>query len=120
MTNIIFETQQSFYEYINNVSNGSQEISDALREDRIGESLGMIIQFTEGVGWISQVISLMQEQNYFIDIDTSQIHEFLEEINDGLEIQDFIVVADMFEYEIQPFFEEAAKKSFNEIKDDEE
>lgn len=120
MTNIILETQQSFYNYIDNVPNGSQTIADALREDRVGEALKMIIQFTEGVSWLSQVVSLMKEQKQFIDIDTGQINEFLAEINNGLEIQDYIVVADMFEYEIQPFFDEVSKKRFYELKDDSE
>jgi hypothetical protein len=112
MKNIIYETQKSFYQYINRVVEGAQTIADYLREDKVGEAMQLIVQFSEGVTWLTQVIVLMRKQKYHININTGQINDFLMEVNDGLERQDYIVVADMFEYEIQPFFEEAAKEKF--------
>ncbi|MBA2874628.1 hypothetical protein [Thermaerobacillus caldiproteolyticus] len=115
MTNIIYETQDSFYQYIERVAVGSQTIADYLREDKVGEAMQLIAQFSEGVSWLTQVIVLMREHLYHINIDPSQMNEFLLEINDGLERQDYVVVADMFEYEIQPFFEEAKEKRFEKV-----
>ncbi|MBB3908594.1 hypothetical protein [Anoxybacteroides rupiense] len=118
MTNLIYETQDSFYEYIVRVAQGAETIASDLREDRIGEALQLIVQFSEGVSWLIQVILLMRENNYSININPSEMNEFLVEINDGLERQDYIIVADMFEYEIKPFFEEAAKEKFHEMKEE--
>jgi hypothetical protein len=118
MTNIIYETQESFYQYIERVIEGSQTIADDLREDKVGEAMQLIAQFSEGVIWLTQVIVLMREHKYHINIDPSQMNEFLLEINDGLERQDYVIVADMFEYEIKPFFEEAAKERFHQMKED--
>lgn len=115
MTNIIHETQVSFYDYIERVAEGAQTIADYLREDRIGEAMQLIVQFSEGISWLSQVIVLMQEHRYYIDVEPSKMNEFLIEINDGLERQDYVIVADMFEYEIQPFFEEAKQKRFEKV-----
>jgi hypothetical protein len=115
MTNIIYETQDSFYQYIERVAVGTQTIADCLREDKISEAMQLIVQFSEGVTWLTQVIVLMREHNYHIEIDPSQMNEFLLEINDGLERQDYVIVADMFEYEIQPFFEEAKEKRFEKV-----
>jgi hypothetical protein len=117
MTNIIYETQDSFYQYIERVAVGTQTIADYLREDKIGEAMQLIAQFSEGVTWLTQVIVLMREHCYYIDIDLSKINEFLMEINEGLERQDYVIVADMFEYEIQPFFEEAKEKRFEKVGD---
>jgi hypothetical protein len=117
MTNLIYETQDSFYQYIERVAVGAQMIADYLREDKVGEAMQLIAQFSEGVTWLTQVIVLMREHKYHINIDPSQINEFLLEINDGLERQDYVIVADMFEYEIKPFFEEAAKERF-QMKED--
>ena len=118
MTNLIYETQESFYQYIERVALGSQSIADYLREDKVGEAMQLIVQFSEGVSWLAQVIVLMREHHYYIDIDPSKINEFLMEINEGLERQDYVVVADMFEYEIKPFFEEATKERFYQMKED--
>ena len=50
---------------------------------------------------------LLIQNNVKVDFDISKINEYLEEINDGLEKQDYLLVADIFEYEIVPYFEEA-------------
>lgn len=118
MMNLIYETQDSFYQYIERVAVGTQTIADYLREDRVGEAMQLIAQFSEGVAWLTKVIVLMKEHKYHINIDPSQINEFLLEINDGLERQDYVIVADMFEYEIKPFFEGAAKERFYQMKED--
>ncbi|ANB57884.1 hypothetical protein GFC29_2423 [Anoxybacillus sp. B7M1] len=115
MIDVIYETQASFYEYIERVVIGTQNIADYLREDRIGEAMQLIMQFSEGVSWLTQVIILMREHHYYIDIHPSKINQFLIEINEGLERQDYVIVADMFEYEIQPFFEEAREKCFAKV-----
>ncbi|AEH46415.1 hypothetical protein [Parageobacillus thermoglucosidasius] len=115
MTNLIYETQDSFYQYIERVAVGTQTIADYLREDKIGEAMQLIAQFSEGIAWLTKVIVLMRKHRYYIDIDPSKINEFLMEINEGLERQDYVIVADMFEYEIQPFFEEAKEKRFKKV-----
>ncbi|MEK3643908.1 hypothetical protein [Aeribacillus sp. FSL M8-0235] len=118
MTNIVLETQESFYHYIERVATGSQTIADYLREDKIGEAIQLIVQFSEGVSWLTKVVELMENHKYTIDINFSDINPFLDEINNGIERQDYVIVADMFEYEIQPFFEEAKKKRFRMIEED--
>jgi hypothetical protein len=118
MTNLIYETQESFYQYIERIVEGVQTIADYLREDKVGEAMQLITQFSEGVTWLTQVIVLMREHKYYINVDPSQMNEFLLEINDGLERQDYVIVADMFEYEIKNFFEEAAKERFHQMKED--
>jgi len=118
MTDLIYETQDSFYEYITRVANGTEIIADYLREDKVGEAMQLIVQFSEGVTWLIQVILLMRENYYYINIDPSQLNQFLIEVNDGLERQDYVIVADMFEYEIKPFFQEAINFKFFEMKEE--
>ncbi|EIJ80521.1 hypothetical protein PB1_09177 [Bacillus methanolicus PB1] len=115
MTDIIYETQENFYQYIQRVVEGASTIADYLREDKIGEAMQLIVQFSEGVSWLTQVIVLMREHRYYIDIDPSKINKFFVEINEGLERQDYVITADMFEYEIQPFFEEIKEKRFKKV-----
>lgn len=108
----LYEIIESYNDYIKKVPEGCQKIADRLREDMIAEAMQDIIDFSEGANWLSQVSILFQENGIAVDLETEKIHEYLNEINSGLEIQDYIVVADMFEYEILPFFE----KGSNEVK----
>lgn len=116
MEEILFETIQSYNEYIQKVSIGCQKIADDLRENRISEALNQIIDFTEGAKWLSEASVLFNKNDVAVDLKTGNIQEYLEEINQGLEIQDYVLIADIFEYEIKPFFEECNIVEVAELK----
>lgn len=103
---IIIESLQSYKEYIEKLPEGCQLIADYLRENSINEAMKIIAQFSEGMNWIIDMNKLLCLHIQIPQIDEKGILEYLSEINAGLEIQDFVVVSDMFEYEIKPFFEE--------------
>lgn len=107
MTEILNETIQSFNEYLPRVSTGSQEIAENLRSDQLAPALKMILEFSEGMSWLVEASELFKANDVDVTVQIEKIQEFLEEINTGLEMQDYVLVADMFEYEIAPFFEEA-------------
>lgn len=95
----------SFNEYLRKIPNGCTQIAEFLKVDNIDEALIMIADFAEGVDWLFNVATLLKENSIAVNFDVSVIHEFLNEINEGLNIQDFVLVADLFEYEIGPHFE---------------
>lgn len=105
MNELIKDIVQSYNEYINNISPGSLQIADYLRKDQVQEALQLILQFSEGMSWLSSVEELLIKNSIEVVLNVNKINEFLIEINNGLEIQDYVLVADMFEYEIAPFFE---------------
>ena len=107
--NEINEVVESYNEYIKNIAPGSLQIAEHLRKDEIQEAFQMILQFSEGMSWLVQANDLLNQNDVKVTLEVEQIHEFLNEINSGLEIQDYVLVADMFEYEIAPFFEQASQ-----------
>lgn len=115
MDNLLKETMESYNQYISGLPKGCQLIADLIREDRIHEAMRSILQFSDGMTWIVDANRLITENDQMNQLDPEKIHEFLEEINSGLEIQDYIVVADMFEYEIKPFFEECSLYEISEV-----
>lgn len=108
MTEILMDTVQSYNEYLPKVVAGSHEIAENLRSDNVAAALPMILDFSEGMSWLVEAIELFKKNEVDADLHIERIHEFLNEINSGLEMQDYVLVADMFEYEIAPFFEEAS------------
>ena len=106
MNELIEETIESYNKYIKNLPLGCQKIADMLREDKIVDAMKNILNFSEGVMWIMDAAKLFEKNNIKSSLNTNKIDEFLSEINRGIEIEDYILVADMFEYEIKPFFED--------------
>ena len=100
------EVMESYNEYVKNLPTGAEYISRCLRENQLNEGLTAIKDFSEGVLWLSDASDLMKKNGAKVELNIGQIQEFLIEINEGLEKQDYVLVADMFEYEISPFFEE--------------
>lgn len=103
--NEINEVVESYNSYIQHITPGSLQIAEHLRRDEVQHALQLILQFSEGMGWLVQATDLLKENDVTVTLKVEQIHEFLNEINNGLQIQDYVLVADMFEYEIAPFFE---------------
>ena len=106
--NELNEVVESYNEYLSNVGRGIAYISDCLREDKVSEGLLAIQDFSEGILWLSNASELMKKNGVLAELGINQLQEFLIEINDGLEKQDYILVADLFEYEIAPFFEQVS------------
>lgn len=104
MDNLLVETIESYNSYLMNLPKGCNYIAEKLREDSINDGLVAIQQFSEGLLWMVEVNDQFKVRDISVNLDISQIQEFLDEINSSLEIQDFILVADLFEYEIAEFF----------------
>lgn len=104
MENILKETIVSFNEYIERLPEGCMMIANTLRDDRIAEAMTHIRDFSEGASWIVEASRLFKENNVSIAFNMAKIIDYLAEINDGLSMGDYNLVADIFEYEINPFF----------------
>lgn len=103
--NEVYEVIESYNEYVGKIPQGAIYIANSLREDKLNEALLTIKDFSEGLIWLSDAANLLGKNNVEVSLNIEKIHDFLNEINDGLEIQDFMLVADLFEYEITPFFQ---------------
>lgn len=107
--NEINKVVESYNAYIKNIAPGSVQIAEHLRKDEVQDALQLILQFSEGMGWLVQASDLLDQNGVKVTLEIEKIHEFLNEINNGLEIQDYVLVADMFDYEIAPFFEQVVQ-----------
>ncbi|WAA09793.1 hypothetical protein [Fervidibacillus albus] len=102
----VLELIESFNNYLLRLPKGVYYISECLRKDQLNEAFQTIKDFSEGVMWLSDATRLLKQNDVEVQLNINQIQAFLIEINEGLEKQDYVLVADLFEYEIAPFFEE--------------
>ncbi|MEY2371416.1 hypothetical protein [Lysinibacillus capsici] len=115
MNELMQETQQSYYEYVIRIEQGCHQIANMLRIGQQADALQMIIDLSEGMGWLVSVEHYMIEQNYKVNSQTKEALVMLNEINHALEISDFVTVADLFEYEIAPLFASASEWIFEKV-----
>lgn len=113
MEELLIETIKSYNQYISNIPTGAENIATFLREDNIKEAVHEIKYFSEGITWLMEIKSIFARVGIDTELKIEEILEFLEEINNGLLKEDFVLVADMFEYEIAPFF--ADVKQISEV-----
>ena len=98
--NQIDEIIESYNSYLTTLKSGVETIHQNIRVGEKETALQMILDFSEGINWIYEVNSKLNMLGYHNKIDFSEIEPLLNEINEGLSIGDFVLVADIFEYEI--------------------
>lgn len=109
MGNLISEVIENYNRYLSNLPNGCESLVALLSEEKYNEALKEIVFFSEGISWLINVKIKLEEHNILVDFDENKIIGYLEEINEGLENKDYLLVADLFEYEIVPFLIECPK-----------
>ncbi|WP_445479401.1 hypothetical protein ACULLL_03230 [Lysinibacillus irui] len=100
------EIVDEYYKYIAKIPAGLQYIADNLRADNVPTALNEIMNFSEGITWINQMEEILMNQGVNTNLNKHQLEDYLNLINEGLEKQDFVLVADIFEYEVLPYFEQ--------------
>lgn len=100
------EIVDEYYKYVAKIPAGLQYIADNLRADNVPTALNEILNFSEGITWINQMEEILMNQGVITNLNKHQLEDYLNLINEGLEKQDFVLVADIFEYEVLPYFEQ--------------
>jgi len=116
MDMLLIETMESYNEYLQKLPDGCQKVADYIRQDNLSDAFKGILQFSEGVAWLINANQLLEKNSFVNQLNPEKINEYLNEINSGLQMQDYVIVADMFEYEIKPFFEESSFYDLSERK----
>lgn len=106
MENLINETLESYKDYLEKLPKGCLGIAELIRTNQLPEALNGILNFSNGVTWLTEAAGLLNSNGVSIELEIEMIHDYLNEVNDALAIQDYTLVADLFEYEFAPFFEQ--------------
>lgn len=112
---LLMETQQSYYDYVVKIKGGCQQIADYLRGGKQAEAFDVIANLSEGIAWLVSVEQHMAENFFRVNSRLKEVVDMLNEVNEALEIGDFVTVADLFEYEIGPMFESASEWTFEKV-----
>lgn len=72
------------------------------------EALDLFISATDGFNWTLEVLSytkhILEKQSFIVEVE--KINEIFMEMTEALQNQDFVLLADLLEYEIYPLLEQ--------------
>lgn len=92
-------------EYLYKLKDGIKNISDLIQEGREEQSFNIIAQVADGLQWVDEAFIVTKEYHNN-ELNLEKINEFIEEIAEALENEDYILVSDLFAYEILPIIED--------------
>lgn len=98
------EVLNTVNEYLNNLKNGIGQLVSAFEVGENNKGCSLIPLVADGIAWIMEAINLTRDihKNY---IDISMIDDKLNEIVEAIENEDYILVGDLFNYEILPILD---------------
>lgn len=99
------EIIDSYNQYVSKIPTGCMRVVELFQQDKSVIALEQVANFSEGISWLISAKNYLIANDINITWNEQALIEFLKEINSGLEIQDYVLVTDLFEYEIIPFFE---------------
>lgn len=98
------ELSLSYLQYLSKVSNGVQIITDNLKNGNTSLALSQLVDFSEGIEWLISATKILEENKISTALNLNKLIGFLKLINEGLEKKDYVLVADVLEYEIVEYF----------------
>lgn len=109
-----FDILKSISEYMVNLLNGINKAIEYFQagEDRKGYDL--IPSIADGIQWVSEALTVTKEIHKQ-DLNLQNINEKLIEIVDAMENGDYILIGDLFQYELTPILEDIQRNINNVI-----
>ena len=103
------ELVNDYTNYILNLPEGLKQIINSIEENEYDKLVNQLALFSEGIEWLHSVTRYLQHENLKFNIQ--DIADFLTIVVDSAEKQDYIMLSDIIEYELIPYFENLAVKN---------
>ncbi|NFO04372.1 hypothetical protein FDB23_09650 [Clostridium botulinum] len=96
-----FEALKTVSKYLVNLINGIEKAVEYFQGGEERKGCDLILPITEGIQWMTDAL-LVTKDVHKQNIDLKNINEKLNEIVDALENRDFVLIGDLFQYELIP------------------
>ena len=97
--------------YITNLPSGLKKIIDNIENEKIEIINKQLSLFVEGMQWMLSASKYLESQEINTNQNLEVLNEHLETLLEGMKKQDYILLSDIIEYELIPYFENLAVKN---------
>lgn len=105
MDNIVNETIESLRDYIPKLISAGQELVNNLQSGNEAKAFSAMPQIIEGLEWAFQAVEGIKKLGKAREIELTDVNSKFNEVINALEVKDYVLLADLFEYEIIPILE---------------
>ncbi|MCQ2022251.1 hypothetical protein [Clostridium butyricum] len=99
------EVIKDAYDYLKSLKKGIVDCVNCIQEGNEVEAMKLIPLIADGIDWIINVVRVTKDAQKN-ELDIYKINSHLEEMIYAMENEDYILVGDLFNYEILPILNE--------------
>lgn len=99
------EALRTALEYIPKLKKGVEDISEAYEGGDYEKGSQIIVEASEGFQWIINLVAVTKDV-LKEELDEKELTEKFSEVVEALQNEDYILVGDLFQYEILPILEQ--------------
>ena len=110
MNNEKLEVLNTAKDYMINLNNAIIKSSKYLQIGDYFNGTNLIVNITDGLEWIIQLITLRKDI-YKEDMEINKLIENIKEVVEAFENEDYVLIGDLLQYEISPIIEEYYNKT---------
>lgn len=103
---IVEETIESFLEFLPKVIDASKNTAELFHSDREATALQDLIQIIDAYTWIIEAVHGIQKNGFLSGINLAEMTDYLKQVEQAIEIQDYVTVSDILEYEVTALLED--------------
>lgn len=113
MKNEKIEVLQTANEYLYKLKDGILKLVELIQQENEQEAILLIPEISDGMDWIIKVMELTNDVSQNICLEN--INEHLEAVLEALDNEDYILLGDIFNYEIVPILDIIHNEVLTEI-----
>lgn len=106
MEDFIKETLDSCREYIPRLLAAVYAVARDMQSGNEAEGIRLMPEIFDGLQWVIAAVRGMQQNGFPLEIDLAELSRCFEQLEKALAIKDYVLLADIFEYEIGPVLDD--------------
>lgn len=99
------EVLDEYILYIKNLPSGLEKMVKNIEDENYEKVNAQITLFVEGMQWLLSASKYLASQDIIANDSFEQLNTHLEILLEGLEKNDYVLMSDIIEYELIPYFE---------------
>lgn len=99
---LIHENIEFLQGYLPKLIRAIDELTESFSNNLEKNAIKILPEIIEGLAWAVNSMASLERVGTVKDIDINSLNSFLNEIQQAMENDDYILVSDLFEYEIKP------------------
>lgn len=97
----VMELKDSTIECLEVLINNSSEIAKEFQAGNTGRANQCLIGYIENIACLVEAVEVLRRQGEIVNVETSSLQNVLQEMEQAMSSRDYVLLADVLEYEIK-------------------